>query len=84
MREARDREAAMLLMEVGAGGRSRPSVHEEDRPLSNSHLTSSASMHHDLHSGRPAADVAQMAHGDATRAAKRPRKSLPSSSRESI
>ncbi|KAJ1033530.1 hypothetical protein NDA13_001519 [Ustilago tritici] len=76
MREARDREAAMLLMEVGAGPRSRPSLHDDDRHASNGSLASSASMQHDLHSARASADV------DGGRAAKRPRKSFPLAPRE--
>ncbi|SPO21844.1 probable Siderophore biosynthesis regulatory protein URBS1 [Ustilago trichophora] len=82
MREARDREAAMLLMEVGAGARSRPSVHEEDRHHQNGTLASSASMHHDLHSARASTDAAHLSHADGSRAAKRPRKSLPLAPRE--
>nr|CDI51734.1 siderophore biosynthesis regulatory protein URBS1 [Melanopsichium pennsylvanicum 4] len=78
MREARDREAAMLLMEVGAGARSRPVAHEEDRHS----LPNSASMHHDLHSARSGADAAHISHAEAGRAAKRPRKSLPLAPRE--
>lgn len=82
LREARDREAAMLLMEVGAGPRSRPSLHEEDRHLANGGLASSASMQHDLHSARASADAASTSHGDGGRASKRPRKSFPLAPRE--
>ncbi len=78
LREARDREAAMLLMEVGAGARSR----EDPRHQSNAGLSSSASMQHDLASARSGGDAAHMAHLDGARAAKRPRKSLPLASRE--
>ncbi|KAJ1032549.1 hypothetical protein NDA16_000572 [Ustilago loliicola] len=82
MREARDREAAMLLMEVGAGPRSRPSLQDDDRHPSNGSFASSASMQHDLHSARASADAANMSHADGGRAAKRPRKSFPLAPRE--
>ncbi|CDW97135.1 hypothetical protein [Sporisorium scitamineum] len=75
MREARDREAAMLLMEVGAGARSRLSVHEEDRHHPNG--SASTSMHHDTHSAAKASS-----HADENRAAKRPRKSYPLAPRD--
>lgn len=82
LREARDREAAMLLMEVGAGARSRPSLHDDDRHHSSSSMITSASMHHDLHSVRASADAAHMPHADGSRAAKRSRKSLPLAPRD--
>ncbi|CBQ70453.1 Siderophore biosynthesis regulatory protein URBS1 [Sporisorium reilianum SRZ2] len=80
MREARDREAAMLLMEVGAGARSRPSVHEDDRHHQNG--SASSSMHHDMHSIKASADPTRISHADESRAAKRPRKSYPLAPRD--
>lgn len=82
MREARDREAAMLLMEVGAGGRSRSSLHDDERHHQNGSLASSASMHHDMHSARGNLDAAPLSHADESRGAKRPRKSYPLAPRE--
>lgn len=82
MREARDREAAMLLMEVGAGGRSHTSMHDDERHHQNGSMTSSASMHHDMHSAHASADAARMSHADESRSVKRPRKSYSLAPRE--
>ncbi|GAC97222.1 negative regulator of iron uptake genes [Pseudozyma hubeiensis SY62] len=82
MREARDREAAMLLMEVGAGGRSRTSMHDDDRQHQNGALASSASMHHDMHFARAGADAVRPSIAEDQRAAKRPRKSYPLAPRD--
>lgn len=82
MREARDREAAMLLMEVGAGARSRNSAQEDDRIHQNGALATSTSFHHDFHSARAGADTARTSHPDDSRSSKRPRQSYPLAPRE--
>ncbi|PWZ01094.1 hypothetical protein BCV70DRAFT_199459 [Testicularia cyperi] len=71
VREARDREAAMLLMEVGAGGRSRSTAQDDERMPSHPSQT----MHAEHHDGHDTAD-------EYARAAKRARKSHPATTRD--
>ncbi|KAN0061438.1 Suppressor of ferric uptake 1 [Thecaphora frezii] len=91
LREARDREAAMALMEVGAGGRSRPSDHgNRVSPGNDGHtmLASGSSMGVNGHpadksTARPGVGEGESPSNGA-RPVKRSRKSHPANARQAL